>query len=919
MARGSGRSLFLAWLLLLSLPWLQASVEIRETGRICSLILQRRQNKLEGFVKAIQATWSPNTFFFVGSDNVPNFVSQHLGTPRVLGNCSWLLLVPSLQTYINVPALENSLKELSPTEGLAWEIGRSAATVKSTSLWLLSAATASHCQAQVAIESEDGLAAWQRLTACAAQVSCGASSCNSSESAGLVETGGYHGFTTRSFHDQCLLAVVSVLGWVQILQIAQDIAKAGGMSRCFPHVPVQSAMAASTKVMVQDLDAQSLNGRLCIFIPALLPADTPQHEVDDFGRMAQAIKDTWATNHTVFLVAQEASGLPGLVESLHGLQITRMPGPSDDGLGASLAFQGLRFWRYVVRLLKEGGGQGRCEWVMKVPVSSYVNAAALENRLACFNASDPYYLGVTTAAYTPGEDPFMFPHNQAGSIASRGLLEHVDSWSDYCLRSWGGQESAPYGSQAFFEDYAFALCLDDMGKIGASNFADIDTSFVLYERPAQTFSQFEKHPDTVKQCLLVVGKLGSAEDVRHVHDRVLWSGWHTSIPCIGESQMGKFSISDQMGNKKPYYDERIRLALYYCKAPDMMYLERELSARLDGLDPRSGQGSLKAQMPASVTGRRHLCIFVPSSPRKQKFIDAAEAAWRVWGTNDTFFVSRLPLSPLLDPQTFLLETDVDTDYAHLPVRTFLLFEALGRPEWISACDWYMKADADSFLNVPLIEERLRCFDPGEFWFLGVPQVAHSSTGSMTRFASGGAGYMVSRGLLPKLATWSPFCLLQLLQHSGGTGMEDVSFAGCVWKWGHVDVASYADYETEVITSEAAMNRTRVKEQHVSEEAWSVPPCVFVVHSITPGELEIVADNIARARRLMPSSKRCLPDPARLQEGASTLLSPELGSLELESSRKRGASYQWAVYAEREYKALMACSTDETLERNSESS
>ena len=109
----------------------------------------------------------------------------------------------------------------------------------------------------------------------------------------------------------------------------------------------------------------------------------------------------------------------------------------------------------------------------------------------------------------------------------------------------------------------------------------------------------------------------------------------------------------------------------------------------------------------------------------------------------------------------------------------------------------MKADADSFLNVPLIEERLRCFDPSEFWFLGVPQVAHSSRGVMTRFASGGAGYMVSRALLPKLATWSPFCLLQLLQHAGGTGMEDVSLAGCIWKWGRINVVSYLDYATEV--------------------------------------------------------------------------------------------------------------------------
>ena len=29
-------------------------------------------------------------------------------------------------------------------------------------------------------------------------------------------------------------------------------------------------------------------------------------------------------------------------------------------------------------------------------------------------------------------------------------------------------------------------------------------------------------------------------------------------------------------------------------------------------------------------------------------------------------------------------------------------------------------------------------------------------------------------------------LLQLLQHAGGTGMEDVSLAGCIWKWGRIE-------------------------------------------------------------------------------------------------------------------------------------
>mmetsp|Transcript_136696 Transcript_136696/g.332304 ORF Transcript_136696/g.332304 Transcript_136696/m.332304 type:complete len:352 (+) Transcript_136696:3-1058(+) len=335
----------------------------------------------------------------------------------------------------------------------------------------------------------------------------------------------------------------------------------------------------------------------------------------------------------------------------------------------------------------------------------------------------------------------------------------------------------------------------------------------------------------------------------------------------------------------------------------MLQLEKELAARLDGIDPRTGQGALNASAPKAVAGRRHLCIFVPSSARKRRYVEAAEAAWEHWGTTDTFFVSPARLSSRLDPQTLLLDTDIDTDYAHLPVRTFLIFEALGRPEWVQACDWYMKADADSFLNVPLIAERLRCFDPGELWFLGIPQVAHSGSGTVTRFASGGAGYLISRALVPKLAAWSPFCLLQLLQHTGGTGMEDVSLAGCIWKWGQVGVVSYVDPETEAITSERAFNKTRVRERPQQGAELDVPPCTFVVHSLTPEELATAHENIEQARERAEGGAQCRPDPARLRLGSETMLAP------LQEGAKAGGVEQqhWPVYGERESEALLRCS------------
>ena len=306
-----------------------------------------------------------------------------------------------------------------------------------------------------------------------------------------------------------------------------------------------------------------LRGGLCIFIPALLGPEASPGDVEHYGKLARAVRQTWLTNSTTFVLPEEGSEAPGLLGKLAGLQTTRLSPTEGLRLGRSL--RALYFWRHIVSLLEEGGGSGRCDWVMKIPVSSYVNTPTLQSRLDCFDASDSFFLGVPTVAYSAGEAPFMFPNPLGGTIISRGLLEHVFAWTDYCMR-YAETTDTPYGSDSFFDEYTFSMCMSDLGHLVASNYADMEGSFILYDRPNHTVMKFRSHPDTLKQCLLVVGKLDNGGQILHVHDRIAWSKWHTSIPCIGESQMGKFSISDAYGNAKEYYEERIRLALYYCKA-----------------------------------------------------------------------------------------------------------------------------------------------------------------------------------------------------------------------------------------------------------------------------------------------------------------------------------------------------------------
>ena len=101
---------------------------------------------------------------------------------------------------------------------------------------------------------------------------------------------------------------------------------------------------------------------------------------------------------------------------------------------------------------------------------------------------------------------------------------------------------------------------------------------------------------------------------------------------------------------------------------------------------------------------------------------------------------------------------------------------------------------DSHVHVDGLLERLSCFgtaagpDTTKPWFLGVPQVAEGRYGKSSFFASGGAGYFLSRGAVRKAGVYVPFCLLETIRGVGGAGMEDVMLAGCLKKWGDIHVA-----------------------------------------------------------------------------------------------------------------------------------
>eukprot|EP00392_Amoebophrya_sp_AT5.2_P011147 g11222.t1 len=206
--------------------------------------------------------------------------------------------------------------------------------------------------------------------------------------------------------------------------------------------------------------------------------------------------------------------------------------------------------------------------------------------------------------------------------------------------------------------------------------------------------------------------------------------------------------------------------------------------------------------------RFFLCIFVPVSFRKKSYEDTARAARDTWARNSSdvaVFFLKPPGSDHLgtDVPTITFPEDLETDYAHLPLRTYRMFEVLGRhPAYRDLCHWYMKADADSHVHTSALLERLSCFgDTRKSWYLGVPQRA---------------------------GVWSSYCFLEAVRGVGGAGMEDVMLAGCLRKWGGVHVAQYG-LDSEFATDTQRHTFFRSKHQPARK-------CRFVTHSVTAREL-----------------------------------------------------------------------------------
>ncbi|CAD7952658.1 unnamed protein product, partial [Amoebophrya sp. A120] len=240
----------------------------------------------------------------------------------------------------------------------------------------------------------------------------------------------------------------------------------------------------------------------------------------------------------------------------------------------------------------------------------------------------------------------------------------------------------------------------------------------------------------------------------------------------------------------------------------------------------------------------------------------------------------------LDDNNLVEHTAVDTERYHLWSPAF--------SDQVT-CDYYMKADPDSYVNVPAVVDRLQCFasdfsekDSGDDeavvrfeaqkdeaaaassstdannnleqqisttyddestrtnypvqvqnkQYFGVVHAVAPDEHTALFFGHGGSGYMINYNLLhDNVAQWSINCLSELIKTSNGVGMEDVLFSRCLRDESDkkIGVLSYGHTYTEFILNFHQAERYILNGTRLLHGVDLLPPplskCTLVAHPI----------------------------------------------------------------------------------------
>eukprot|EP00045_Choanoeca_perplexa_P014006 m.162483 g.162483 ORF g.162483 m.162483 type:complete len:1196 (+) comp16533_c0_seq1:148-3735(+) len=190
-------------------------------------------------------------------------------------------------------------------------------------------------------------------------------------------------------------------------------------------------------------------------------------------------------------------------------------------------------------------------------------------------------------------------------------------------------------------------------------------------------------------------------------------------------------------------------------------------------------------IPSANRSRARILVLVITGGSKAATLTNRQAVLATWATEDVYFVTTDVVNT---SRVIRLPARAEAGgLKGLPTKVLLSFAHVAQSPLLEAYDFVMKADDDTFVNLPRLQRELSLLDPEALFYGGckrfnahVPKTkavnAFYTPKNSLKFAHGGAGYILSRGTLRAIQGVLEDCIRQ----PPLTTLEDAKMSTCLY-------------------------------------------------------------------------------------------------------------------------------------------
>ncbi|EDQ90034.1 uncharacterized protein MONBRDRAFT_36900 [Monosiga brevicollis MX1] len=186
-----------------------------------------------------------------------------------------------------------------------------------------------------------------------------------------------------------------------------------------------------------------------------------------------------------------------------------------------------------------------------------------------------------------------------------------------------------------------------------------------------------------------------------------------------------------------------------------------------------------------------ICIFVVTGGNSSKSAASQAAIAQTWFTNHSYFVTHDKVPVPSERVVYLSTSAEQAARVNLALKVLHMWEYLARMRTarFAQCDYFMKADDDTYVNLPRLQQELALLNASVPSYFGVkrysavvkntpPANSLWPPKNSLNFGHGGAGYLLSRAALAQLG---PDALAACRHSPPLLSLEDARLAACLYQ------------------------------------------------------------------------------------------------------------------------------------------